>query len=130
MVAFGVQRNGPNKENQIVTLYGIKNCDTVKKALKWLEANQQSVTFHDFRVDGLTQQQIESWTEQVGWENLFNKRSTSFRNLSDAEKVDIDQTKAIDLMLTYPTLIKRPVLEHQGKVSVGFKPAQYEEIFR
>lgn len=113
-----------------MTLYGIKNCDTVKKALKWLEANQQSVTFHDFRVDGLTQQQIESWTEQVGWENLFNKRSTSFRNLSDAEKVDIDQTKAIDLMLTYPTLIKRPVLEHQGKVSVGFKPAQYEEIFR
>ncbi len=113
-----------------MTLYGIKNCDTVKKALKWLEANQQSVTFHDFRVDGLTQQQIESWTEQVGWESLFNKRSTSFRNLSDAEKADIDQTKAIDLMLTYPTLIKRPVLEHQGKVSVGFKPAQYEEIFR
>ncbi len=113
-----------------MTLYGIKNCDTVKKALKWLEANQQSVTFHDFRVDGLTQQQIESWTEQVGWESLFNKRSTSFRNLSDAEKADIDQTKAIDLMLAYPTLIKRPVLEHQGKVSVGFKPAQYEEIFR
>ncbi len=113
-----------------MTLYGIKNCDTVKKALKWLEANQQSVTFHDFRVDGLTQQQIESWTKQVGWESLFNKRSTSFRNLSDAEKADIDQTKAIDLMLTYPTLIKRPVLEHQGKVSVGFKPAQYEEIFR
>ena len=113
-----------------MTLYGIKNCDTVKKALKWLEANQQSVAFHDFRVDGLTEQHIVSWTEQVGWESLFNKRSTSFRNLSDAEKADIDQTKAIDLMLTYPTLIKRPVLEYQGKVSVGFKPAQYEEIFR
>ncbi|MXR67248.1 ArsC family reductase [Shewanella sp. JBTF-M18] len=116
-------------ENQILTLYGIKNCDTVKKALKWLDANQQAMTFHDFRVDGLTEAQLNTWVEQIGWESLFNKRSTSFRNLSDAEKSDIDQAKAVSLMLTYPTLIKRPVLDHKGQISVGFKPAQYEEIF-
>ncbi|MCG9746381.1 MULTISPECIES: ArsC family reductase [Shewanella] len=116
-------------ENQILTLYGIKNCDTVKKALKWLDANQQAVTFHDFRVDGLTEEHLNAWVEQVGWESLFNKRSTSFRNLSDDEKADIGKDKAIALMLAYPTLIKRPVLDHQGQVSVGFKPAQYEEIF-
>ncbi|QYJ99863.1 ArsC family reductase [Shewanella psychrotolerans] len=112
-----------------MTLYGIKNCDTVKKARKWLEQHQQQVTFHDFREDGLTVTDIEYWVECVGWETLFNKRSTSFRNLTEAEKSDLTQDKAIDLMLTYPTLIKRPVLAKDDKVFVGFKPLQYQEIF-
>ncbi len=113
-----------------MTLYGIKNCDTVKKARKWLENNNQSVNFHDFREDGLTAETITSWAEQVGWETLFNKRSTSFRNLSEAEKNDLNQDKAIGLMHTYPTLIKRPVLVLNKQVHVGFKAEQYQEIFQ
>ncbi|GIU34610.1 ArsC family reductase [Shewanella colwelliana] len=112
-----------------MTLYGIKNCDTVKKARKWLEENQQAVAFHDFRIDGLNESDVKSWVETLGWETLFNKRSTSYRNLSETEKTDIDQDKAINLMLTYPTLIKRPVLVQGDRVIVGFNAAQYQEIF-
>ncbi|MBW8184765.1 MULTISPECIES: ArsC family reductase [Shewanella] len=112
-----------------MTLFGIKNCDTVKKARKWTEANGLNIPFHDFRVDGLTKEQLESWVETLGWEPLFNKRSTSFRNLSDEEKSDIDQAKAIELMLTHPTLIKRPVLATDGKALVGFKEAEYKAWF-
>jgi len=112
-----------------LTLYGIKNCDTVKKARKWLEEHQQAVAFHDFRIDGLNAHDVKSWVETLGWETLFNKRSTSYRNLSDTEKTDIDQDKAISLMLTYPTLIKRPVLVQGDRVIVGFNAAQYQEIF-
>lgn len=112
-----------------MTLYGIKNCDTVKKARKWLEENQQAVAFHDFRIDGLNERDVKSWVETLGWETLFNKRSTSYRNLSETEKADIDQDKAISLMLTYPTLIKRPVLVQGDRVIVGFNAAQYQEIF-
>ena len=110
-------------------LYGIKNCDTVRKARKWLQANQPQVTFHDFREDGLDKDQLSSWVAMAGWETLFNKRSTSFRNLSDADKSDIDQDKAIELMLAHPTLIKRPVLVATDKVQVGFKEAEYQAWF-
>ncbi|MEC4724209.1 ArsC family reductase [Shewanella sp. D64] len=114
----------------ILTLFGIKNCDTVKKARKWTEANNLNIPFHDFRVDGLTKEQIETWVDAIGWETLFNKRSTSFRNLSDDDKSGIDQVKAIELMLTYPTLIKRPVLVTDSKVLVGFKEADYKAWFK
>lgn len=110
-------------------LYGIKNCDTVKKARKWLEQHQQAVAFHDFREDGLNRDDLEAWVDALNWETLFNKRSTSFRNLSDDDKTAIDKNKAIELMLAHPTLIKRPVLVIQGKVWVGFKAEQYQEIF-
>ncbi|WP_269971426.1 MULTISPECIES: ArsC family reductase [unclassified Shewanella] len=113
-----------------MTLFGIKNCDTVKKARKWTEANNLNIPFHDFRVDGLTKEQIETWVDAIGWETLFNKRSTSFRNLSDDDKSGIDQVKAIELMLTYPTLIKRPVLVTDSKVLVGFKEADYKAWFK
>lgn len=113
-----------------MTLFGIKNCDTVKKARKWTEANNLNIPFHDFRVDGLTKEQIETWVDAIGWETLFNKRSTSFRNLSDDDKSGIDQVKAIELMLTYPTLIKRPVLVTEDKVLVGFKDADYKAWFK
>ncbi|WP_299792651.1 ArsC family reductase [uncultured Shewanella sp.] len=113
-----------------MTLFGIKNCDTVKKARKWIEANDLNIPFHDFRVDGLTQDQLTSWVASLGWEPLFNKRSTSYRNLSDEDKSDIDETKAIELMLANPTLIKRPVLVSDDMVMVGFKEADYKAWFK
>lgn len=112
-----------------MTLFGIKNCDTVRKARKWLEQNNLSVDFHDFREHGLTAEQVEEWVAVVGWETLFNKRSTSFRNLTDTEKNDINEKKAIALMVLYPTLIKRPVLVNGSKVNVGFKEAEYKAWF-
>ncbi|GIU25921.1 ArsC family reductase [Shewanella schlegeliana] len=112
-----------------MTLFGIKNCDTVRKARKWLEANQIDVAFHDFREDGLTSEQVEQWVAAIGWEALFNKRSTSFRNLTETEKSDLNEKKAIALMTLYPTLIKRPVLVANNQVQVGFKEADYRVWF-
>ena len=112
-----------------MTLYGIKNCDTVRKARKWLEAEKIDYTFHDFRDDGLTSDTVNQWANIVGWETLFNKRSTSFRGLTDAEKSDITQDKAIALMVQHPTLIKRPVLVNQDRILVGFKTEQYQAWF-
>lgn len=112
-----------------MTLFGIKNCDTVRKARKWLEANQIEVDFHDFRENGLSTEQVEQWVTAIGWEALFNKRSTSFRNLSETEKSDLNEKKAIALMTLYPTLIKRPVLVVNDQVQVGFKEAEYRVWF-
>ncbi|MBB1382495.1 ArsC family reductase [Shewanella frigidimarina] len=112
-----------------MTLYGIKNCDTVRKARKWLEAEKIDYTFHDFREDGLNETMVTQWADVVGWETLFNKRSTSYRGLTDAEKTDITQDKAIALMVQHPTLIKRPVLVNNDKLLVGFNLAQYQAWF-
>ncbi|MCU7993401.1 ArsC family reductase [Shewanella glacialipiscicola] len=112
-----------------MTLYGIKNCDTVRKARKWIENHQLAVNFHDFRDDGLRQEDLELWCNTLGWETVFNKRSTSFRALSDADKTDINQVKAIKLMLAQPTLIKRPVLVAGEHVLVGFNEADYKRVF-
>jgi len=112
-----------------IKLFGIKNCDTVKKARKWLDTNQLPADFHDFRDDGLDNETLQAWVDALGWEALFNKRSTSFRALSDADKADLDEAKAQALMLANPTLIKRPVLVHEGKMACGFSEAQYREIF-
>ncbi|WP_428848498.1 ArsC family reductase [Shewanella marinintestina] len=123
------QQHIKRKRSTLLTLFGIKNCDTVRKARKWLAANQLDVAFHDFREDGLATEQIEQWASIVGWEALFNKRSTSFRNLTDTEKSDINEKKAIALMALYPTLIKRPVLVKDGQVQVGFKETDYQNWF-
>jgi arsenate reductase len=112
-----------------LTLYGIKNCDTVRKARKWLEAEKIDYTFHDFREDGLSEATVALWANIVGWETLFNKRSTSFRGLNDAEKNDLTQDKAIALMVQHPTLIKRPVLVNKDKLLIGFKAAEYQMWF-
>lgn len=112
-----------------LTLYGIPNCDTVKKAKKWLEANQQDYQFHDFRKDGLTEQQVTTWCEALGWENVLNKRSTSWRNLTDEQKADLDQAKAVALMTELPTLVRRPVLDRDSTFKVGFKDADYQAFF-
>ncbi len=113
----------------MTTLYGIKNCDTVRKARKWLELEGFDYSFHDFRVDGLDKKDLHAWVKDVGWEVLLNKRSTTWKQLSDKDKETVDEGKAITLMLANPTLIKRPVLTYKKKIHVGFKPAEYKALF-
>ena len=113
----------------MTTLYGIKNCDTVRKARKWLEAQGIEYTFHEVRADGLTKKAVTEWAKAVGWETLLNRRGTTWRQLPDSAKESVNQKVAIDLMLAHPALIKRPVLEHNKKIHVGFKPAEYEALF-
>ena len=108
-------------------LYGIKNCDTVKKAQRWCEANNVDFTFHDFRVAGLDEATIQGWLSAVSWEDLLNKRSTSWRQLEDAQKENLDQAAAIALMLANPTLIKRPVLCDDAGCMVGFNAETYQK---
>ncbi len=112
----------------MTTLYGIKNCDTVKKARKYLDANNSSYLFHDFRVDGLELTKLQSWVDSVGWELLLNRRSTSWRQLTEQQKSSINSESAIKLMMDNPTLIKRPVLESADEVLVGFKEASYLQV--
>lgn len=111
-----------------VTLYGIKNCDTVKKARKWLDNHSVSYTFHDFRVDGINKTLVNSFLKHVGLETLINRRGTSWRKLSDSEKDFKNKTQAVELILENPTLIKRPVLDANKKVFVGFNEELYNSI--
>ncbi|MCW8828926.1 MAG: ArsC family reductase [Gammaproteobacteria bacterium] len=111
------------------TLVGIKNCDSVKKAKKWLEQNGVDYAFHDLREQGVDKAALEKWLEELGWEVLLNKRSTTWKELSDAERADIDRDKAMMLLLAYPTLIKRPVLITPDGIRVGFKEAEYKKAF-
>ena len=113
----------------MTTLYGIKNCDTIKKARKWLEANDIEYTFHDYRADGLEQSWLAQTEQHLGWELLLNKRGTTFRQLSDEQKNNVDKTSALALMLEHPAMIKRPVLIHNDTYHLGFKADQYQEIF-
>jgi len=112
----------------MLTIYGIKNCDTVKKARRWLEDHGVEYQFHDFRQDGLDKKQITSWVETLGWEFIVNKRSTSWRNLSDEEKAISSNSQAIKLLLEYPTLIKRPVVQNKKILLVGFKEAEFKKL--
>lgn len=113
-----------------VTLYGIPNCDTVKKARKWLEAQSIPFQFHDFRKDGLTEAQLNQWCDALGWDKVLNKRSTSWRALDDEQKSDLDQSRAIALMLEAPTLIRRPLVDQDGRYLNGFKEADYNAFFK
>ena len=114
----------------MTTLYGIKNCDTVRKARKWLEAHDVPFTFHDFRSDGLDEKDLRDWAKAAGWETLLNRRGTTWRKLPEEQRNDIDGQRAIQLMLDNPTLIKRPLLvTDDGQIHVGFKPDTYETIF-
>ena len=111
----------------MTTVYGIKNCDTVKKAIKWLDSNNISYQFHDLRQDGISKADLQQWIKSVDWEVLLNKRSTTWRQLAEKDKTDLDANKAITLMLANPTLIKRPVIT-KGKITlVGFKEADYNK---
>jgi Spx/MgsR family transcriptional regulator len=109
-----------------VTIYGIKNCDTMKKARAWLDKRGVDYAFHDYKAAGIERSQLERWVKKVGWETLLNRAGTTFRKLPDKEKDGITQAKALALMLKQPSMIKRPVLEASGgKLLVGFKPEQY-----
>ena len=110
-----------------LVLYGIPNCDTVKKARVWLEGRGIAFAFHDYKKAGADPAKLAEWSDRVGWETLFNRRGTTFRALAEADKADIDSAKALRLMQAHPSLIKRPVLEHPGGVMVGFDPAQWEQ---
>ena len=110
-----------------VTIYGIKTCDTVKKARTWLEGRGVAHRFVDYRAEGLDPKQLARWRDAVGWEKLLNKASTTFKELPDVDKAGLDEKKAIALMQAHPTLIKRPVLDVDGRVTVGFKPDLYEQ---
>ncbi|MDR6850814.1 Spx/MgsR family transcriptional regulator [Sphingomonas sp. BE123] len=105
-----------------VALYGIPNCDTVKKARVWLDANGIAYAFHDYKKEGADSARLAKWAEVVGWEPLLNRAGTTFRKLDEADKADIDAAKALALMAAHPSMIKRPVVEYRGGVLVGFKP--------
>lgn len=107
------------------TLYGIKNCDTVKKARLWLDQNDIAYQFHDYRTDGLTPELLKSFAEQLGWNTMLNRSSTSWRQLSPEQQADLTQEKALQLMLNTPTLIKRPILDTGKKLVIGFKSEHY-----
>ena len=113
-----------------VTIYGIKACDTMKKARTWLDAHGIATTFHDYKVAGIDQPKLEEWARQVGWETLLNRSGTTFRKLPDADKANLNEVKAIALMMAQPSMIKRPVLAVDGKLMVGFKPETYAALFR
>ena len=109
-----------------VTIYGIKACDTMKKARTWLDANGTHYHFHDYKTEGIDPARLEAWVKKLGWEVLLNKSGTTFRKLPDRAKAGLDASKAIKLMLEQPAMIKRPVLDLGGKLVVGFKPEVYE----
>jgi Spx/MgsR family transcriptional regulator len=112
-----------------LTLFGIKACDTMVKARKWLEADGRSYVFHDYKTQGISADQLESWADQVGWEALLNRSGTTFRKLPEGDRLDLTRDKAISLMLAQPSMIKRPVLEGAGPLLVGFKPEEYVAAF-
>ena len=113
-----------------VTLYGIKNCDTMKKARAWLDARGVPYAFHDYKAEGIDRPRLEAWARDVGWETLLNRAGTTFRKLPEDQKAGLDERKALALMLDQPSMIKRPVLELGERLVVGFKPEQYEEAVR
>jgi arsenate reductase len=109
-----------------VTIYGIKNCDTMKKARAWLDAHAVEYAFHDYKTAGADAALLARWSREVGWETLLNRAGTTFRKLDDARKSGLDERSALKLMAEQPSLIKRPVLESGAKLVVGFKPEIYE----
>ena len=114
----------------LVTIYGIKNCDTMKKARAWLDARGVPYAFHDYKAQGIDRARLDAWAAAVGWETLLNRAGTTFRKLPEAERTGIDARKALALMLDQPSMIKRPVLDLGGRILVGFKPEVYEEAVR
>ena len=113
-----------------ITIYGIKNCDTMKKARIWLEKQGVEYAFHDYKSAGIDKERLEKWAKKASWETLLNRAGTTFKKLSDKDKEGVTEKKAIALMLAQPSMIKRPVLELPGgKLLVGFKPEAYSEAF-
>lgn len=112
-----------------VTIYGIKNCDTMKKAFAWLGARGVAYDFHDYKTAGVTAAQLTQWCRAAGWQAVLNRAGTTFRKLDDADKEALTQDKAIALMVAQPSMIKRPILEAGGKLEIGFAPEHYAALF-
>jgi Spx/MgsR family transcriptional regulator len=112
-----------------VTIYGIKNCDTMKKARTWLEEHDVAYDFHDYKASGIDRAHLETWTQEAGWETVLNRAGTTFRKLPEDARENLDREKAIALMLEQPSMIKRPVVEADGKLLIGFKPEIYGGFF-
>jgi len=113
----------------VITIYGIKNCDTMKRARAWLDGHKVQYAFHDYKASGIDKPTLEGWIGKVGWEVLLNRAGTTFKKLPDADKENVTERKAIALMLAQPSMIKRPVLEAKGKLTVGFQPETYKKLF-
>ena len=113
----------------MTTLYGIRNCDTMKKAWTWLDQHGVAYDFHDYKKQGIDRARLEKWVGELGWEVLLNRSGTTFRKLPDADRTGLDAEKAMALMQAQPSMIKRPVLEAGGKLLVGFRPPEYEAAF-
>lgn len=113
-----------------ITMYGIKNCDTIKKARAWLEKCGVEYEFHDYKTAGIDRKRLERWCAGLGWEALLNRAGTTFRKLPDADKDGLDARKAVALMLAQPSMIKRPVLDLGGRLLVGFEAEAYEAALR
>lgn len=111
-------------------VYGIKNCDTMKKAMLWLSQNNIEFQFHDYRKDGLDEALLSQWISELGWEKVINKRGTTWRALEDSVKSSMNNEAAIAHALAQPAMIKRPLLIHQDTITLGFKAADYEAIFK
>jgi arsenate reductase len=121
----GIWREGVPVAAKVMTIYGIKACDTMQKARAWLADHGVDYAFHDYKTQGVDRARLEGWAKAVGWEALLNRSGTTFRKLPDADKSDLNPAKAIGLMLAQPSMIKRPVLETDGGLIVGFKPEIY-----
>ncbi len=113
----------------MTTVSGIRNCDTMKKARVWLDAEGIAYHFHDYKIAGVDRTTLEGWVDRIGWEALLNRAGTTFRKLPDADKVGLDAGKAVDLMLAHPSMIKRPVVAHGDTLLVGFGPAEWAAAF-
>jgi len=112
-----------------VTIYGIRNCDTMKKARAWLDSHGVAYDFHDYKTMGVEAKRVEGWAKEVGWETLLNRSGTTFRKLAESEKTALSERKALALMAAQPTLIRRPVLDLGDRIIVGFKPDTYAKAF-
>jgi arsenate reductase (glutaredoxin) len=109
-----------------ITMYGIPNCDTVKKARSWMDENGVAYTFHDYKKAGADAAKLAQWSDVAGWENIINRAGMTFRKLDDAQKDGLDQARAIALMVAQPSMIKRPIVEHPTGLLVGFKPSEWD----
>jgi arsenate reductase (glutaredoxin) len=112
-----------------ITVYGIPNCDTVKKARVWLDGRGLTYAFHDYKKAGANAAQLARWCDALGWEKVINRAGTTFRKLPDSDKADLDQVKAITLMMAQPGMIKRPIVEHPSGLLLGFKDAEWAAAF-
>ena len=113
----------------MLTLYGIANCDTMKKARAWLDAHGVAYAFHDYKKAGIDRATLDRWADRVGWEVLLNRAGTTFRKMPESDREGIDRARALALMIAQPSMIKRPVAESGDGVIVGFKPERYEAAF-